>query len=179
MFYCNHCQEKLKSLNKKEKEEINASLSCTVFVFPFLAALDKLCNHVTLFLPLLYGAAKPKLLEIQYLVMKQTVLHRFRQFQMSTHIKMASSTQKVQEGSAITGAAPYFQQSRAKPGVFSTNTFVTDWLAHSSFVKIYLWRRHACLVEDGAFSHKIDYLSILQEILNLKGHPNSITHSIF
>ena len=31
------------------------------------------------------------------------------------------------------------------------------------------------MVEDVAFSHKIDYVKILQEILNLKGHPNRIT----
>ena len=33
------------------------------------------------------------------------------------------------------------------------------------------------MVEDGAFRHKIDYLTILKEILNLKGHLNSITGS--
>ena len=31
------------------------------------------------------------------------------------------------------------------------------------------------MVEDGAFSHKIDYVTIFLEILNLKGHPNLIT----
>ena len=42
-------------------------------------------------------------------------------------------------------------------------------------VEISLWRRHALLVEDGAFSHKIDYVTIFWEILNLEGHPNRIT----
>ena len=32
-------------------------------------------------------------------------------------------------------------------------------------------------MEDGAFSHKIDYLTIFLEILNLEGHPNRITGS--
>ena len=31
------------------------------------------------------------------------------------------------------------------------------------------------MVENGAFSHKIDYVTIVQEILNLKGHPYCIT----
>ena len=31
------------------------------------------------------------------------------------------------------------------------------------------------MVKDGAFSHKIDYITILKEILNLEGHPNRIT----
>ena len=31
--------------------------------------------------------------------------------------------------------------------------------------------------EDGAFSHKIDYVTFFQEILNLEGHPNCITGS--
>ena len=30
------------------------------------------------------------------------------------------------------------------------------------------------MVEDGAFSHKIDYVTIYKKILNLKGHPNHI-----
>ena len=33
------------------------------------------------------------------------------------------------------------------------------------------------MVEDGAFSHKRDYVTILKEILNLDGHPNCITGS--
>ena len=113
----------------------------------------------------------------------------------------------------------------------STNTFIIDLLinllSHWSFVKISLQRPHALMVEDGAFSHKIDYsffffyfspkhflstksldnrqhkeilsqftwdpehsqfqagpvkkntlyATIVQEILNLKGHPNCITGS--
>ena len=33
------------------------------------------------------------------------------------------------------------------------------------------------MVEDGAFSHKIDYVTMFKGILNLKGHPNYITCS--
>ena len=33
------------------------------------------------------------------------------------------------------------------------------------------------MVEDGALSHKIDYVTILTEILNLEGQPNRITGS--
>ena len=33
------------------------------------------------------------------------------------------------------------------------------------------------MVEDGAFSHKIDYITIFQKNLNLEGHPNCITGS--
>ena len=34
------------------------------------------------------------------------------------------------------------------------------------------------MVRNGAFSHKIDYITIFSEILNLKGHPNCIAGSI-
>ena len=33
------------------------------------------------------------------------------------------------------------------------------------------------MVEDGAFIHKIDYVTILKGILYLEGHPNRITGS--
>ena len=33
------------------------------------------------------------------------------------------------------------------------------------------------MVEDSAFSHNIDYITILKKILNLGGHPNCITGS--
>ena len=33
------------------------------------------------------------------------------------------------------------------------------------------------MVEGGAFSHKIDYVKIFEEILNLKGHQNRTTGS--
>ena len=33
------------------------------------------------------------------------------------------------------------------------------------------------MVEDGAFNHKIDYVTIVLEILNLEGHLNRITRS--
>ena len=35
------------------------------------------------------------------------------------------------------------------------------------------------MVEDGNFSHKIDYVTILKEILNPGGHTNCITGSKF
>ena len=44
-------------------------------------------------------------------------------------------------------------------------------------MKISLRRRQALTVADGAFSHKVDYVTIFKEILNLKGHPNGITGS--
>ena len=44
-------------------------------------------------------------------------------------------------------------------------------------MKISLWRRHALTVADGAFSHKIGYVPIFQENLNLEGHLNCITGS--
>ena len=50
-------------------------------------------------------------------------------------------------------------------------------LGQCSFVKISLWCRHALMVDDGAFSHKIDYIAIFWEILNLKGHQNRTTGS--
>ena len=48
-------------------------------------------------------------------------------------------------------------------------------LIKSWFVKTSLRRRHDLMVEDGAFSHKIDYVTIVKEILNLEGHSNRIT----
>ena len=44
-------------------------------------------------------------------------------------------------------------------------------------MKISLLRRHALMVEDGAFSHKIDNVSIFQEILNPEAHHNRIAGS--
>ena len=46
-------------------------------------------------------------------------------------------------------------------------------------MKISLRRRHALMVEDGAFIREIDYVTFLEEILNHKGHPNGITGSRF
>ena len=40
-------------------------------------------------------------------------------------------------------------------------------------MKISLQRCHAQMVEDGVFSHKIDYVTIFKEILNHEGHPNN------
>ena len=37
--------------------------------------------------------------------------------------------------------------------------------------------RHAIMVRDGALSHKIDYITIFQEILNLEEHLNRNTGS--
>ena len=44
-------------------------------------------------------------------------------------------------------------------------------------MKIFLPRSHALIVEDGAFSHKIVYVTIFKEIFNLEGHPNRIISS--
>ena len=44
-------------------------------------------------------------------------------------------------------------------------------------MKISLQRRHALTAVDGAFSHKIDYVTIFLENLNPEGHPNRITGS--
>ena len=44
-------------------------------------------------------------------------------------------------------------------------------------MKISLRRRHAPMVRKGAFSHKIDYITICLENINLKGHQNRITRS--
>ena len=35
------------------------------------------------------------------------------------------------------------------------------------------------MVEDGAFSHKIDYITFCKEILNIKEHQNCVTGSRF
>ena len=40
-----------------------------------------------------------------------------------------------------------------------------------------LRHRHAPMVGNGALSHKIDYITIFWEILNLEGHQNCITGS--
>ena len=44
-------------------------------------------------------------------------------------------------------------------------------------MKISLRRRHTLTVADGAFGHKIVYVTIFKEILNPKGHPNRINGS--
>ena len=44
-------------------------------------------------------------------------------------------------------------------------------------MKIYLRRRHALTVADGAFRYKIDYVAIVKEILNPEGHLNCINGS--
>ena len=44
-------------------------------------------------------------------------------------------------------------------------------------MKISLRRRHALTVGNGASSHKIDYITIFLEILNLEGEQNRITGS--
>ena len=62
----------------------------------------------------------------------------------------------------------------------STVTSVTDWLIHSlthPLVKISLRRRHVLLVEDVASGQKIDYITVVLDILNPAGYPNGITGS--
>ena len=56
-----------------------------------------------------------------------------------------------------------------------TKKFFIHSFSQSWFVKISLRRRQALMVEDGAFSHKIDQVKIFWEILNPEGHPNYIT----
>ena len=41
-------------------------------------------------------------------------------------------------------------------------------------MKLSLRRSHALMVEDGAFSHKIDYITIFLEIQNIEEHPHRI-----
>ena len=53
----------------------------------------------------------------------------------------------------------------------STNTFVINSVSHP-LVIIYLRRRHTLMVEDGAFNQIINYIPVVQENLNFKGHLN-------
>ena len=58
----------------------------------------------------------------------------------------------------------HFLNLLADPGKargFSINTFLINWLSRRWFVKISLQRPHALMVADGAFSQKIDYVTIL------------------
>ena len=55
--------------------------------------------------------------------------------------------------------------------------WLNPWSSRSSFVKISLRRWHALISCRWAFSHKINYDTILLEIQNLEGHPNRITGS--
>ena len=50
-----------------------------------------------------------------------------------------------------------------------------DTLNQWWFVKISLCRRHALMVEDCNFSHKIGYVKNFKEIINPEGHPNRVT----
>ena len=40
-----------------------------------------------------------------------------------------------------------------------------------------LWRRHAQTVRDSTSSYKIDYVIVIKNFLNTKGHPNPISGS--
>ena len=58
----------------------------------------------------------------------------------------------------------------------STNTFVINSVIQWWFVKISSRRRHTPMVKDCAFSHKIDYVTIIfLRILNLEGNQNCST----
>jgi hypothetical protein len=48
---------------------------------------------------------------------------------------------------------------------------LADSLSHP-LVKLFLRRRHAQMVSNGASSHKTNYFDILSKNLNLEGHPN-------
>ena len=68
--------------------------------------------------------------------------------------------------------------TRARPGAaLQIPLSLIHSLSRSSFVKISVHLRHALLDGDGAFSNKIDYVTIFKEILNPEGHPNRITGS--
>ena len=72
----------------------------------------------------------------------------------------------------------YFLADRGKVRGCSTNTFVIHWLItwlSDPLFKISLRRRQVLKVEDGAFSHRIDYVHFFYEILKPEEHPNCIT----
>ena len=54
----------------------------------------------------------------------------------------------------------YFLADPGKARGCSTNIFMLHLLIQCWFVKISLQRRHALMVEDGTYSHKIDYVII-------------------
>ena len=61
-----------------------------------------------------------------------------------------------------------------KAGGCSTTTSVINSFIHLLILKFSesLWGSHAFMVEDRAFSHKIDYVPISKENLNRAGHLN-------
>ena len=71
---------------------------------------------------------------------------------------------------------PHFFADPGEARGCSTNSLVINSVSNT-LVKISLRRRHALMVEDGAFSHKIDYVTFFLEILNPEWHPNRITGS--
>ena len=69
----------------------------------------------------------------------------------------------------------YFLEDSGKARSCSTNTFVINSLIKSvsqPLVKISVQRRHAQTVQNGASSHKTNYINIFSDILNLEGHQN-------
>ena len=69
-------------------------------------------------------------------------------------------------------ALKLFSRPRQARGC-STNTFIINSLTDSltdPLVKISLRRRQAQTVKNGVSSHKINYIDIFSEILNLEGH---------
>ena len=60
----------------------------------------------------------------------------------------------------------------------STNTYVThsftDWFIHPLVPKA-IRRRHAQTVQDRSSSYKIDYVIVIKNFLNPKGHQNPIS----
>ena len=70
-----------------------------------------------------------------------------------------------------------FNRPGVAGAVLQTPLLLINSLIKSWFVKISLWHRHAQMVEIGAFNHKINYITIFQEIPNLQGHQNCITAS--
>ena len=70
-----------------------------------------------------------------------------------------------------------FNRPGVAKAVLLSLSLLIDLVTDSWFVTISLRRRHAPMVENGALSHKIDYITIFEEILNLKGHQNCTTGS--
>ena len=66
---------------------------------------------------------------------------------------------------------------KKKKYIFNRHGVARAVLQSPWFVKVSLRRRHAPMVGNGALSHKIDYITIYEEILNLEGHQNCTTGS--
>ena len=68
----------------------------------------------------------------------------------------------------------FFNRPGVAESVLQTASLQINSVTHSSIVEISLWRRHALMASDGAFSHKIDYVTLFYDILNREWHQNRI-----